>query len=177
MNMWLPFPRCERFFLHGFRFRLSLCSNPRGFYLWPRRSWLRPADDTEASTRKRKKPLVPRVICGGIVENIRLLWLSLVNDCCVFPLFSFSSMSQHQMRRISLMHTTKISSSSLGLIGFYTICPGKNDKFNDAHSSSLSRHCGVHIKIKQSETYSLRSENLILQSKKGRFLAKNPAGN
>ena len=115
---------------------------------------------------EKKKPLVPRVICGGIVKNVWLLRLSLVNDCCVLPVYSFSSMSQHQMRRISLTHITKISSSLLGLIGFYTICPGKNDKFNDAHNSSLSHHCGVHIIMKQPETYSPRPYKLILQSKK-----------
>ena len=82
------------------------------------------------------------------------------------PVYSFSSMSQHQMRRISLTHITKISSSLPGLIGFYTICPGKNDKFNDAHNSSLSHHCGVHIIMKQPETYSPRPYKLILQSKK-----------
>ena len=86
-------------------------------------------------------------------------------------------MSQHQMRRISLTHITKISSSLLGLIGFYTICPGENDKFNDAHNSSLSHHCSVHIIMKQPETYSPRPYKLILQRKKsGRYLAKNPAG-
>ena len=115
---------------------------------------------------EKKKPLVPRVICGSIVKNVWLLRLSLVNDCCVLPVYSFSSMSQHQMRRISLTHITKISSSLLGLIGFYTICPGKNDKFNDAHNSSLSHHCGVHVIMKQPETYSPRPYKLILQRKK-----------
>ena len=175
--MRLAYPRCQRLFLRGFRFRSSIYINARGFFSWPPRSWLQLADDTEASSRTRKKPLVPRVICGGIVKNVWLLRLSLVNDCCVLPVYSFSSMSQHQMRRISLTHITKISSSLLGLIGFYTICPGENDKFNDAHNSSLSHHCSVHIIMKQPETYSPRPYKPILQRKKsGRYLAKNPAG-
>ena len=147
--MRLPYPRCQRFFLRGFRFRSSLCSNPRGFYSWPPRSWLRPADDTKASSRTRKKTSGTE---GNVRRHSKKHSVTLIipcYDCCVLPVYSFSSMSQHPMRRISLMHTTKISSSLLGLIGFYTICPGKNDKFNDAHNSSLSHHCGVHIKIKQ----------------------------
>ena len=157
--MRLPYPRCQRFLLRGFRFRSSIYINSGGFLLVASLLVTLACGRHQSVQPREKKPLVPRVIWGGIVKNIRLLWLSLVNNSCVLPVYSFSSMSQHQMRRISLMHTTKISSSSLGLIGFYTICPGKNDKFNDVHShnSSPSHHCDVHIIMKQSETYSPRS--------------------
>ena len=114
-----------------------------------------------------KRPAAREKKTSGTPGNMRRhSKLSLVNGCCVLPVYSFSSMSQHQMRRISLTHITKISSSLLGLIGFYTICPGKNDKFNDAHNSSLSHHCGVHVIMKQPETYSPRPYKLILQRKK-----------
>lgn len=164
--MRLAYPRCQRLFLRDFRFRSSIYINARGFFSWPPRSWLRPADDTEASSRTRKKTSRTPGNMWRHSKNRWLLRLSLVNDCCVMPVYSFSSMFQHQMRRISLTHITKISSSLLGLIGFYTICPGENDKFNDAHNSSLSHHCGVHIIMKQPETYSPRPYKLILQRKK-----------
>ena len=50
----------------------------------------------------------------------------------------------------------------------------KLKKFNDGHNSSRSHHCGVHIKITQSETYSPRSWKLILQSKKGTLPGEKP---